>query len=180
VAIDWNALEPKLLAQAQRALVTYAKKHAKETFYGAVFLVEPYDGVSFQILLSTIEHLVEDGGDASSLDSKFLPGAFRDTLDIGERVEGWDDIDEEMTSAMDDDMEADRMTDAGEYVTASKFLAVACNVALRLEREGFGGLARTPDFAISVTADPAEPGELALARYAAVKKRAALAAPAGR
>jgi len=179
--LEWPRIETLLLAAAKQALDDFARAHTSETFYGAIVMIEPYDGASFEILLNTEAHLRQEAGAANAreIHYRFLPGGFEHTLHVSKAVSGWDAIASEIEAAMEADMEDDRLID-GLYVTAQKFLDTACRIAARLELTAFAQLFRVPDFKIAVTPDPREPGDFALERYARFKQRAALAAPSGR
>ena len=166
MAIDWIWVEELVVKHATRALADLAESHAAsggEPFSAALFLVEPFDGVAIDLLLDT---------DPATT---FHAATFRYALEVSKQIEPWADVGEAIFEATEADMDDARTTATGDFVTTAKFLDAVCRAALRLETTAFAELACTPDFAIAVSADPTEPGELARARYATFKKAAAAA-----
>jgi hypothetical protein len=171
--VDWTAVEKLLVNTATKQLATFAKAHAGEVFYGAIFDVETYDGASVSLLLNTEAHLLKEWGETvgkKELHRRFLPGAFLHRLPLTKtKAFPGDAIEALVEQDIDDDT-----TDAdGLWATAGTFLGVVCSAAHTLEQGALAQLTRTSDFAISVTPDPSEPGDFAIKRYAKFKKRLA-------
>ncbi len=167
MAIDWTWIEELLVKHGERALTELASAHAGETFYGALFVIEPYKRPAVHILLNTPEALLADLGsdNAKKPHYKFMPSTFRHVLRLEDMIEQWDDITAAIVEATDADMELDDLR------TTNKLLDAVCRAALRLEPT-LATLRRTDDFAIGVTPDAKEPGDISIDRYAKFKKRA--------
>jgi hypothetical protein len=171
--IDWKEIETKLAAQARKGLATFAKEHPDEIFYGLIFSIEPFDGVSVSMMLNTLEHLeAEAGENASEPTYRWLPGGFEHDVSVTENIAGWEKIDEAIVAATEADMEDDRADDDGLWQTTSQLVEAVCRIALQLESEGaYQVLKRTPDFDIAVSPDASEPGDLSLERFQAFRRR---------
>lgn len=170
-SVDWTAIEKLLTDQATRLLREFATNHRDAEIYGAILDVEPYDGCTVQLRLNTEAHLTAEYGepvDPDDLHRRFLPGAFAYTLELGDHAQF---PGERIEALVEADIDADAVDADGLYQTTARLLEVACRVAEYLEAGPLLQLRRTPDFAISVTPDPREPGEQAIARYTRYKKR---------
>ena len=170
MAIDWTWLEELLVKHGEKALASFKPKKG-ETFYAAMFRVEPFDGVSVALLLNTKEHLAKTV-DAKNRDQphyKYMPSVFGQRVEISRTIDQWSEIDDAIVEATEADMEDDKTNPEGHWATTGKLLECVCRAAVRLE-PALGKLARTDDFAIGISPDPAEPGDMSVDRYVKFKK----------
>lgn len=175
-AVDWTAVETLIVDSATKQLAAFAKDHATDEFYGAIFDVETYDGASVSLLLNTEEHLKKEWNkplDKKDLHRRFMPGSFAHTLPLTKGLRAFPAA--EIEALVDEDMENDTTDAEGNWLTACKFLDAVCAAAVTLEANALATLSRTDDFTISVTPDASEPGDEAVKRYAKYKKRLAKA-----
>ncbi|HEX4513853.1 MAG TPA: DUF4303 domain-containing protein [Polyangiaceae bacterium] len=155
--VDWKSLESALEKSAKKTVGAVAKKHAKETFYGAFVIANAYDGASVKILFNTEAHLAEQSGGDTSDRQRWLAGNFGFSTSLSGGVEDWDDVAEAIEQAVDDDDDDE---------TATTLVETACRAIARAEKTGaFDALKKTKAFVIAVASSPMEPGATALARY---------------
>ena len=181
MAIDWSWLEELLVKQAEKALEAFASEHKTETFYAAMFEVEPFDGVFVKLLLNTKEHIVAKVGEnADKPHYKYMPASFKYTLPISKTIDQWNELDDAIVEATEEDMEEERTNSDGMWATTGKLVDTVCRAAFRLEKTGFAKLQRTPDFAIGVQPEQHEPGDMSVDRYKKFRSKLSLSVPAGR
>jgi len=171
MAIDWAWLEELLVKHSEQALGKL--KHKGKPFYAAMFAIEPFDGVFVQLLLSTPEHLAKevDAKNRTKPHYKYMLSVFEHTLRVSKAIEQWSEIDDAIVEATEADMEDDKTDKEGQWATTGRLIECVCRVATRLENGALGKLPRTPDFAIGVSPDASEPGDMSIDRYVKFKKR---------